>query len=810
MKRLLIVMMIVAGMAAIAATPTVSNVTAKQRFPWNGLVDINCTVSGIDGVTNGCYFALVAMMPDSGKVRNASHFWIVQSWTNSNDREVCVNGDYRLLWDARGDLGQMVCSNMILRVMIVKATHNSVQLWEDGPYWAEMNVGSKEPWEYGYYFWWGDTVGYKCENDKWVASDGSSSNFSFSESNTPTCNKSIVSLLSEGWITADGILAPEHDAAQVQWGGVWRMPTRQELDNLSSKCDLIWTTTNGVTGCIVRGRGNYASNSIFLPAAGVAYEVDLRNDGYYCLYWSSVPYSDSYYDSSLIKIEATWRYTLKVDRSSGFPIRPVLGSIATTGHEAAVCHSEDSAPFRLDTMEGTRMSDGSEALSYSSMWNGNANATVTVSHNGVILVSGLTGEGDYVWQATHVGTNVVTHTTYTNDVAGHVETATFVVGPELTFDYDGGPSVGVMVIISGNIDGWTVYYTTDGSTPTVESAEYTEPFILASAATIKAFAVSRTQLMTRIFEREYNVEKLPRVENVRAKQRYPWNGLVDITCNVSGISGTTNGLKFAVEAVIPNSDNVRNVLNFWVVQSGTNSIDREVHANGDYRLVWDAPAELGAVIYSNMVVRVTLKAFKVQLWAGGPYWATTNIGAEEPWENGYYFWWGDTVGYKYENDSWVASDNSSGTFEFDPNSGPTYRKSIETLKSEGWITTGSVLAPEHDVAQVQWGGGWRMPTGNELSELLDYCNWTWTTMNGISGYLIRGRGDYASASIFLPAAGFGWCDVRVNAGSNGKVWSSTPRPSNNYDARALYFDSGTHGMGFSARNYGFPVRPVQK
>lgn len=29
---------------------------------------------------------------------------------------------------------------------------------------------------------------------------------------------------------------------------------------------------------------------------------------------------------------------------------------------------------------------------------------------------------------------------------------------------------------------------------------------------------------------------------------------------------------------------------------------------------------------------------KVQLWAGGPYWATTNIGADEPWDYGYYFW----------------------------------------------------------------------------------------------------------------------------------------------------------------------------
>ena len=65
-------MMAIAGMAAIAATPTVSNVTAKQRFPWNGLVDIFCTVSGIDGTTNGLKFVVAAVMPDSSDVNIAA------------------------------------------------------------------------------------------------------------------------------------------------------------------------------------------------------------------------------------------------------------------------------------------------------------------------------------------------------------------------------------------------------------------------------------------------------------------------------------------------------------------------------------------------------------------------------------------------------------------------------------------------------------------------------------------------------------------------------------------------------------------
>ena len=305
------------------------------------------------------------------------------------------------------------------------------------------------------------------------------------------------------------------------------------------------------------------------------------------------------------------------------------------------------------------------------------------------------------------------------------------------------------------------------------------------------------------------------VTDVAARQRYPWNGLVDITCKVTGIDGETNGLKLAVAAVMPDSGNTRNVSHVWVVQGGTNSTDREIHVNGDYRLLWDAKADFGVVRYTNMVVRVTFDAHeKVQLWEGGPYWATTNIGAEEPEDYGYYFWWGDTVGYKRENNAWVATDGSSSNFQFynDAISQQTYNKVISTLQSEGWIVSQDgtyVLAPEHDAAQVQWGGGWRMPTYQELYDLChNKCDWTWTTQNGVNGYVVRGRGDYAANSIFLPAAGYGDGTSLIFAGSDGTYWSSVPY-SDYDDSWSLYFYSSRHRTSSNYRNYGQSVRPVQ-
>ena len=299
------------------------------------------------------------------------------------------------------------------------------------------------------------------------------------------------------------------------------------------------------------------------------------------------------------------------------------------------------------------------------------------------------------------------------------------------------------------------------------------------------------------------------VQNVTAKQRYPWNGLVDITCTVTGISGTTNGIKFAVAAVSLNSGDTYKASNFWVMQNGTKLDSHMVHTNGNYRLLWDAQADLDARIYSNMVVRVTCAEAKVQLWEGGPYWAETNIGADEPWEYGYYFWWGDTVGYKRVNDKWVASDGSDSEFSF--KNTPTYHKNVTTLQSEGWITADNVLVPTHDAAHVHWGGNWRMPTQQELADLNNKCDWTWTTKNGVTGYEVRGKGDYASVSIFLPAAGRGLGTSLNGAGSSGNYWSSVPgSDSGNDGAWSLDFSSSGHDTNnFGIRGIGQSVRPVQ-
>ncbi len=207
--------------------------------------------------------------------------------------------------------------------------------------------------------------------------------------------------------------------------------------------------------------------------------------------------------------------------------------------------------------------------------------------------------------------------------------------------------------------------------------------------------------------------------------------------------------------------------------------------------------DFSAAIYSKDVGHR-----KVQLWKDGPYWAETNIGAEEPWQSGYVFWWGDTIGYKRVGDVWVASDGSSSNFVFDSKHIPTFGKNESDLRQIGWITTDSTLAPEHDAAHVHWGGEWRMPTDQELKDICDKCDWKWKTLNGVDGYLICGRGDYALANIFLPC-------IRLDNVTALNYWSSVPYSSNSNDAWNLNINAVRHWMVLGHRFYGFVVRPIQ-
>ena len=98
-----------------------------------------------------------------------------------------------------------------------------------------------------------------------------------------------------------------------------------------------------------------------------------------------------------------------------------------------------------------------------------------------------------------------------------------------------------------------------------------------------------------------------------------------------------------------------------------------------------------------------------------------------------------------------------------------------TYSSYGTVDNKTALDPEDDAAHVNWGGSWRMPTNAEFEELLNTsnCTWTWTTLNGVSGYkVVSKKSGYAGNWIFLPAAGCRGGTNRLGAVfSQGRVLS---------------------------------------
>ncbi|MDO4801012.1 MAG: DUF1566 domain-containing protein [Prevotellaceae bacterium] len=121
-------------------------------------------------------------------------------------------------------------------------------------------------------------------------------------------------------------------------------------------------------------------------------------------------------------------------------------------------------------------------------------------------------------------------------------------------------------------------------------------------------------------------------------------------------------------------------------------------------------------------------------------------------------------------------------------------------------TGSSALSGDSDTANKLWGSNWRMPTSEELQGLLDSCEVEWTTVGGVNGRKFTGKGDYASNSIFLPAAGYCSGGYVGGQGSDGIYWSSTP--DGNKKAYSLDFNSSSQKAYNYGRADGFSVRAV--
>ena len=130
-----------------------------------------------------------------------------------------------------------------------------------GTKWATMNVGANSETDYGLYFAWGDTQGY---------ADASTKAFRWSDYKWSDNGSSSVMTK---YNATDGktVLDLEDDAAAVNWGGEWHMPTKEQCQELLNT-DYVtnaWVTDyngSGVNGRLFTNKTN--GKTLFIPAGG--------------------------------------------------------------------------------------------------------------------------------------------------------------------------------------------------------------------------------------------------------------------------------------------------------------------------------------------------------------------------------------------------------------------------------------------------------------------------------------------------------------------------------------------------------------
>lgn len=176
----------------------------------------------------------------------------------------------------------------------------------------------------------------------------------------------------------------------------------------------------------------------------------------------------------------------------------------------------------------------------------------------------------------------------------------------------------------------------------------------------------------------------------------------------------------------------------------------------------------------------------------GTLWSCTNLGATRPEEVGDYYAYGETTAKTY------FTQNNYLYFEY--NGGYSYYTSIGA----------NISGTTYDAASVNWQDGWRMPTRNEIIELMDSCTWVWTARNTVEGFEVTGPNGN---SIFLPVApvmdgrNYGtmtyYRSSFINGNSYGDIYAAGT------DAIGFKANDTAPRMGSPFRFMGTVIRPVK-
>ena len=169
------------------------------------------------------------------------------------------------------------------------------------------------------------------------------------------------------------------------------------------------------------------------------------------------------------------------------------------------------------------------------------------------------------------------------------------------------------------------------------------------------------------------------------------------------------------------------------------------------------------------------------------YWASSNVGANTPESYGNYYSWGETNSHSYYNTT---------NYSF-------YDKNKQEYINIGQIISGT----EYDAATVNLGSDWRIPTKEEMEELINKCTWVWGNIGDIYGYTVTGKNGN---SIFLPASWSKSGGFITYLDSYVFLWTATHSNQTGEGEKAYGLEAGEVPPRIypKLRYVGCPIRPV--
>ena len=187
----------------------------------------------------------------------------------------------------------------------------------------------------------------------------------------------------------------------------------------------------------------------------------------------------------------------------------------------------------------------------------------------------------------------------------------------------------------------------------------------------------------------------------------------------------------------------------------------------------------------------------------GTMWATCNVGASRPEDEGLLFQFGRVDGYRYNDSSNQFRTNAQ-------NKQDTGNEYIPKTASGKVYNIGDALDLADDAAHVNMGGKWRMPTRDELEELIINTTHDVVTVNSVQGIMFTS--SINTNQLFIPFAQGYWDRHNRSwfmAGTHACLWSSQVHYSYN-DFGNLLFCSyyGSVNLSDDIRSYAFSVRGV--